>query len=218
MSPYSHTFPPVDPLSKETRREKKKKKKMEAEVLQEQTTEILTPKENRFVHEYLVDFNGIQAFVRAGYKSKSRSAIANRASRAYELLHKPHIARVIEKRKAELLEKIDVETIQMLREAKRLSLSDPAKLFDEKGNLKSIHEIDEDTRRCIASIEVEELFEGRGKNKETVGRLKKVKLWDKNAALDKLFRYLALYKDPGTKDNPVHHQVQVVYEKMHTQN
>ncbi len=65
--------------------------------------------------------------------------------------------------------------------------------------------MDEDTARAIASIEVIEYFEpdNEGKKKQ-VGFTKKYKFWDKNQSLDKLMRYLAAYKDPGTKDNPLH--------------
>ncbi|GLQ09232.1 hypothetical protein GCM10007913_11640 [Devosia yakushimensis] len=52
-------------------------------------TKKLTPKEFLFCQEYLVDFNGTQAAIRAGYSEKTAAAIA------YENLRKPHIRRCI---------------------------------------------------------------------------------------------------------------------------
>ena len=49
-------------------------------------TKTLTPKQQRFVEEYLIDFNGAQAAIRAGYNKRSARAIA------CENLTKPYIA------------------------------------------------------------------------------------------------------------------------------
>jgi phage terminase small subunit len=49
----------------------------------------LTPKEFQFCQEYIIDFNGTQAAIRAGYSKKTAAVIA------YENLRKPHIARCI---------------------------------------------------------------------------------------------------------------------------
>ena len=46
----------------------------------------LTPKQQRFVEEYLVDLNATQAAIRAGYSAKTAGEIG------YENLKKPQIA------------------------------------------------------------------------------------------------------------------------------
>lgn len=51
----------------------------------------LTPKEQRFVEEYPIDFNGTKAVIRAGYSAKSAASIAS------ENLRKPHILEAISK-------------------------------------------------------------------------------------------------------------------------
>lgn len=166
------------------------------------TQKKLTPKEQRFVDEYLIDFNGTQALIRAGYKSKTENAAA---VRAIELLRKPKIAQVVQERRAEHTEKSEIDTIAILREAARIALSDVGKLYDEKGNLKPIGDLDDDIRRCIAAIETEEIWEGRGNERTLIGYRKKVKLWDKNSALERLFKHLVLFpQQPGSKENPLH--------------
>ena len=47
----------------------------------------------------------------------------------------------------------DITHDRITRELVRVAFFDPANLFDESGTLKSIHEIDRDTRAAISSIE-----------------------------------------------------------------
>lgn len=175
----------------------------------------LTPKEKRFVEEYPVDLNKTQAVFRAGYSPASENAAAQQG---IELLRKPHIQEAISQRLEEKGFFAEIEMFKTIREAKRIAFFDVRKLFNNDGSPKGISELDDDTAACIAGVEVLEVFEGSGDKRKFVGYLKKYRLADKNAALDKLFRYMALYKDPGTKENPIQHQVQIVYEKLHTNN
>ena len=55
----------------------------------------LTAKQQRFCDEYLIDLNGAQAAIRAGYSEKNARVIAS------ENLSKPNIKAYIEKRMAE---------------------------------------------------------------------------------------------------------------------
>ena len=165
----------------------------------------LTPKEKRFCDEYLVDLNGTAAFRRAGYKPKN-DAVA--ASLAWRLLRKEKVVAYIQGKKAKLEEKTDQATRDLLEENRRLSFSDARKLFNADGSPKAIAELDDETAACIAGIEVEEIYEGRGENRRFVGYTRKYKLWDKNAAHDKRFRWKGLFKEPGsTPENPIQHKV-----------
>jgi phage terminase small subunit len=58
----------------------------------------LTPKQTRFVEEYLVDLNATQAAIRTGYSRGSAE------QQAYENLRKPEIAQAITAGKARQLE------------------------------------------------------------------------------------------------------------------
>ena len=51
----------------------------------------LTPKQERFVQEYLVDLNATQAAIRAGYSKKTAEVIG------YENLRKPQIAQAVQR-------------------------------------------------------------------------------------------------------------------------
>jgi len=56
----------------------------------------LTPKQQRFVEEYLVDFNATRAAIRAGYSERTAE------QQAYQLLQKSSVREVVEAGKAKL--------------------------------------------------------------------------------------------------------------------
>jgi phage terminase small subunit len=70
----------------------------------------------------------------------------------------------------------------VLEEVRRLSFSDPRKLFRKDGTPIPITELDDDTAAMISAIEV-----------DADGRLTRIRLWDKNAALEKAMKHLGLY-------------------------
>jgi phage terminase small subunit len=70
-------------------------------------SKTLSPKQQRFVEEYLIDLNATQAAIRAGYSKKTARAIAS------ENLAKPNIQEAIAKAKQERSEatKVDAEWV-----------------------------------------------------------------------------------------------------------
>jgi phage terminase small subunit len=143
----------------------------------------LTPKQRRFVEEYLLDLNAGAAARRAGYSSTTVAGL-------------PAVKEAIQAEMDARSVRTHVRLDKVLIELQRLALFDPAVLFDPKtGLLKPINEIPEDARRAIASIETDELFEGFGEERTQIGVTRKVKLLDRNSALDKLMRHLGAYKD-----------------------
>lgn len=78
---------------------------------------ILTARQQRFVEEYCVDFNGTQAAIRAGYSDKGAEV------QAAKLLRIPKVQVEVAKRKSNLAEKTDItreflvaETIKVLND------------------------------------------------------------------------------------------------------
>jgi phage terminase small subunit len=149
---------------------------------------FLTAKQLRFIEEYQVDLNATQAAIRSGYSRRRAGEIG------YQLLQKTTIQQAIAVKRKELSQQLGLTSEQIVREAACIAFSDIRKLFDENGKLKPIHELHEDVSAVIASIEVFEEFEGSGKDRRLSGYIKKIKLWDKNAALEKLFKHLGLFK------------------------
>lgn len=160
----------------------------------------LLPRQKKFCDEYLIDLNATAAYKRAGYKSRTEKSAG---VKAVKLLGNARVKAYLAEKSKIATEKNELSADRTLEEVRRLALSDPRQLFRADGGLKEIPELDAETAACVASVEVEELFEGRGDEREHIGRVKKIKLWNKNTALDQAMRYHALYKDPGSEENPL---------------
>lgn len=143
----------------------------------------LTPKQKAFVAEYLVDLNATQAAIRAGYKVNSaRQAGA-------ENLTKPVIQSAIQAAMAERAQRTEITQDRVLREYARIAFFDPSKLFGEDGRPLPVSEIDEDTRRAIAGLDVVTV----GNNDIGVGEIQKFKIANKLGALDSIGKHLGMF-------------------------
>lgn len=149
----------------------------------------LEPRQERFCQEYVKDLNGTQAAIRAGYSEKAAKEQASR------LLTKANVLQLIDALQAKVAEKAGVDSEQVLRELSRVGYSDLRDLYNEDGTVKHPKDWPEHLARAIASIEVEELFEGSGADRTWIGYTKKVKLWNKGQALDLLGKHKALFTD-----------------------
>lgn len=156
----------------------------------------LTPKQERFVAEYLIDLNATGAARRAGYSEKTANEQGSR------LLANASVAAAIEAARAKQAAKLEITAERVLRELARIGFSDPRKLYRDDGSLKPITELDDDTAATIAQVEVLEEFAGRGDEREQIGWTKKLKHWDKVAALDKLGKHLKLFTEKHEHSGP----------------
>lgn len=149
------------------------------------------PIHERFCQEYLKDFNAARAGRDMGLADGSVYGILDRAlvqARLRELA-------------TEALNKNKGTVESVLRELDRIASSDLLDAFDETNCLKPLADIPEDVRRCIAGIEVDEIWEGYGKERRQIGVTKKIKLWDKNKGLEMLGKYHKLFVDkPNAAD------------------
>lgn len=155
----------------------------------------MTPKRRAFVNAYLTKAagNATQAAIIAGYSEATAPQIGSR------LLRQADVKEAIGQR----LTKADVTTERVLQEAAAIAFSDPRKLFDERGNLKPIHELDDDAARAIASVEVTKERTIREGSTTTQEAVTKVKSWDKVKALEMLGRHLALWNDKQSGEGKV---------------
>ncbi len=76
-----------------------------------------------------------------------------------------------------------------------MAFLDIRKAFTEDGELKPVADLDDDTAAAVAGFEFEEVFELSKGRKEHTGRLHKIKLSDKKAALDSLGKFLGMFTD-----------------------
>lgn len=146
-----------------------------------------TDKEKVFVHEYLTDNCGKDAAIRAGYSVRTAVKIAA------ELLQKPHIRGWLDERIEQKCEKLDVTVERIVQELALIGFQNLAGAFNKDNSLKSIADMPEDIQRVISGIDIDELFEGRGEDREHIGYTKKIRSWNKVDALKLLGQHLKMF-------------------------
>ena len=142
----------------------------------------MTPRQKRFVEEYLVDLNATQAAIRAGYSARSAG------HNAYALLKRPEVKAGVARGRARLARSSKVSAERVIQEYAALAFSDLRQLADwgPDGVVpKAAGEISDEAARALAEVSDTRSRAGSG----TV----KVKLHDKKGALDALARHLGLF-------------------------
>ncbi len=153
----------------------------------------LTPKQKRFVAEYLVDLNATAAAIRAGYSKKTAEVIG------YENLRKPQIETTINQAMQEREKRTEITQDMVLRETAKLAFFDIRKMFDKNGKPLDISMLDDNTAAALVGLDVQDVADNDG---DYVGFVKKYKMADKIKALELLGKHLGTWepKDDGPKD------------------
>ncbi len=151
----------------------------------------LTGKQKRFVEEYLIDLNATQAAIRAGYSEKTASEIGS------ENLGKPQIAEAIAEAQAERSKRTEITQDMVIRELARIGFSDLRKVMTNGGALINPTEWDDDLAGAISSLEVVTVHRGEvdEHGNKVPEHIHKLKVWDKNSALEKLGKHLGMFTD-----------------------
>lgn len=148
----------------------------------------LTRKQQKFVEEYLVDLNGAQAAIRAGYSAASAKEIA------CENLTKPHIAAAID---AALAKTPGVTRTRIVNELALIGFSNMLDYIQPQPDgtaYVDLSQLTRDQAAAIGEVTVEDYVEGRGEDGRAVKRVK-FKLSDKQGALEKLGKVLGMFRE-----------------------
>lgn len=173
-----------------TKKRKKSAEKAHAPIVAPaEKPNALTDMQEAFVREYLIDMNASAAAIRAGYSEASADQLG------YQALQIPSVRSAIQEQLKQRFERLDLMGSRILLELFRVATADLAQAYDDDGNLLSIKEMPEDFRRAIAGVESEETFEGFGEDRIWTGYARKIKLFDKNRALEMLAKYFKLLND-----------------------
>lgn len=153
----------------------------------------LTDKQAAFITAFVETNNATEAYRRAYSTKNMKEATINRE--AHELLKTPKIAARIAELKKGVFDAAKLTIERIVEEYMRIAFLDPGKLYRSDGSLVPMHELDEDTRRAVAAIDVIEMAGKGGEDDAPVVVTKKMKLVDKLGALNDLTRYMGGFID-----------------------
>lgn len=144
----------------------------------------LTPKQARFVAEYLIDLNATQAAIRAGYSPRTAKSVGS------ENLTKPDVAAAIATKQGQQLARAEL-TADMVKDRLRLlAFQDVRALFDEAGNLRPIATLGDDAAAIVAGFEVIKKNAAAGDG--VIDTVHKVKVIDAVKPLEMLAKHFGL--------------------------
>lgn len=159
----------------------------------------LTVKQERYVQNLFKGMSQREAYKQAyDCVNMSDSVIDVKAS---ELSSVGKIAVRLKQLQDELKNKNMVTVERVLAEYAKLGFFDPRNLFHADGKPKDITELDDETAAALAGLDVQEVYEGFGEDRQFVGYVKKYKLSDKKSALDSMARYLGMFVDKVESKN-----------------
>ncbi len=153
----------------------------------------LTPEQQRFVDEYLIDRNAVQAYRRTvpGTPYRSAATLSGRMLKKVEVKAEIDAALASERKRL----RIGAETVT--REVARLAFADLLEVEDAKGKFRRLRDIPIDLRRAISSVKVRRekaQRPNRGGTRVTAEVIE-YKLWSKPDALEKLMKRLGLIQE-----------------------
>lgn len=150
----------------------------------------LTPKQQRFVDEYVVDLNGKQAAIRAGCSPRSAEVTASKWLRI------PKVSEAVAAKQKKVAEKLELDATMVLKDLLVHARADFRRAYDKDGRLLPVHEIPDDVALAITSTKVFEEWGSDGDGgKVPVGEVREVKFSDKLRALELLGKHLKLFTD-----------------------
>lgn len=142
----------------------------------------LTPRQERFCEEYVVDLNGTQAAIRAGY---AESGARSEASR---MLTNPNVRDYIAELQSGKRRVREIRADRILDTLETIAYGDVSAFFGEDGELLPRSEWPEGAHLLVAGIEFKTVQLGEG----AVEHIAKIKLVDRLKALNMLAQHKAL--------------------------
>ncbi len=142
----------------------------------------LTPRQSMFVKEYLVDLNGTQAAIRAGYSPRTANEQAAR------LLANVNISDAVAAGMAKRAAKVEINADYVLARLAEIDRMDVLDIMNDDMTLKPVSAWPSSWRRYLSGFDVAEMKDGQ----DAIGVLKKIKWPDKVKNLELLGKHVGV--------------------------
>lgn len=149
----------------------------------------LSVKEDRFVDEWLRDFNGLRAYMVAyGVRSRKGARVA-----AANKLQEPHVKEAVRQRQEEIKERAKLSVDWIVAEEIKIASANIQDVFSGQWTPTSPHQLPSEVTAAVSSVQVKE--NGTDPATGEVLYSYKYTMWDKGKALERLSRHLGMYND-----------------------
>ena len=144
---------------------------------------MLTSKQSRFVAEYLIDLNGKQAAIRAGYSAKTAEVQASQLLRIAKI--QVALSAAIRARSWNT----EVTADRVVAELAKIGFANMRDYWPKEGETVDLHRLHQDLTAAVQEITIDETVDPLG----VVYRHTRLKLHDKKGALDSLAQYVGMF-------------------------
>lgn len=171
----------------------------------------LSPKQQLFVQEYLIDLNATQAAIRAGYSCKNADKIGP------ELLGKTRVNQAIKQAMDERVNRTKITADRVLEEYARIGFADITDFVDFRTEQKLIR-VGHDGQpvysfETLLQVKNSDQIEGSAISEVSVTKdgMLRFKLHDKKGALDSIARHIGMFNDKLKVDNEGQTEIKVTF-------
>lgn len=175
----------------------------------------LTPRQERFVEEYLRDLNATQAAIRSGYSARSAAEIGR------QLLEKTGVAEAVARAKAERSARLGLTQDRVLEELAAVAfarLGDYAEWGPDRFVLRDSESGGDDggriDSRVVQEIKVKETVLSQDDEETVLKREYGIKLHDKLAALKLLGQHIGMFAERHTVTLEIKREAQEIAEEL----
>lgn len=146
----------------------------------------LTGRKLIFAQEYLLDFNGNQAAIRAGYNENSA------ASQASRMLKDANVKAFIDEKVKEREKKLEASAENVVSELSKIAFVSVDDFYHIDGSVKQLNELEPHVRSALQSYQIKTIYVGHGEDKEAID-IPVFKAHDKVKTLELLGKHFKLF-------------------------
>lgn len=166
----------------------------------------LTERQERFCLLYVTGEDGIAGNGTACYRAAFNVAHCKPTTihcRASEMLAKPAIQKRLTALREAVAEKACITSAEVLEIAANMARAATlAEFYNDDGSLKPPGEWTPAMKMAAAQLKTFEEYEGHGEDRKLVGFSKEIKIWDRNPAVERLFKHFGLFKKDNEQTKP----------------
>jgi phage terminase small subunit len=134
---------------------------------------MVTPKQQRFIDEFMVDRNATRSAIDAGYSPKTA------ASQASRLLRNVNVAAAIEHRQRMLSAETGIKAAEVIKELARIAFCDIRQLVEWGPNsfkLVAVDKLGPDQTACVSEVTEKQTSHGTSRSLKTHSKVEALKL------------------------------------------